>query len=252
MKFNICIAVPITTGDLTRNEKVMRKILDENPEFIELRFDYIEDVQQITPSFAKNLLELIGSQTQTIFTFRDFSEGGQIELEERERLKIIKLLIDAHPQYYDIEMNSNRETLRSVINMAKEKDVGLIYSFHDFEKTPSYDEGVKLIEKFKENLVNTYMVDFLSIKETIFKVIYTAEAIEDNLVPLKICNILFEKDKIERVISFCMGELGIISRILCLKAGSFFTYASFEERTAPGQINIRNMREFLQIISNSY
>ena len=154
MKFNICVAVPITSGDLERNELIMQKVIDENPEFVELRFDYIEDIRQITPLFVKNLLELIGSQTQTIFTFRDFSEGGQIELGNIERLKIIKLLIEAHPQYYDIEMNSDRETLRSVINMARENDVRLIYSFHDFEKTPPYDEGVKLIEKFKRFLVS--------------------------------------------------------------------------------------------------
>ena len=252
MKFNICVAVPITSGDLERNELIMHEVLDENPEFVELRFDYIEDIRQITPLFVKNLLELIGSQTQTIFTFRDFSEGGQIELGNVERLKIIKLLIEAHPQFYDIEMNNDRETLRSVIKLARENDVKLIYSFHDFEKTPSYDEGVRCIEKFKDELVNNYMVDFLSIKNIIFKIIFTAQTFEDNLVPLKICNILSEKDKIKNVISFCMGELGIFSRVVCLKAGSFLTYASLEEKTAPGQINIRNMREFLQLLSDNY
>jgi len=252
MKFNICVAIPITTGDLEINKSVMKKVLDENPEFIELRFDYIEDIQQITPTLLKNLLDLINSQTQAIFTFRDFAEGGQIELGNSERLKVIKLLIEAHPQYYDIEMNSERETLRSVIDLARENNVKLIYSFHDFEKTPNYAEGVKLIEKLKEDLVNNYAVDFISIKETVFKIIFTAQAFEDNLVPLKICNILIEKHKIENVISFCMGELGIFSRIMCLKAGSFLTYASLEGKTAPGQINIRKMREFLQIISNNY
>ncbi len=40
-----------------------------------------------------------------------------------------------------------------------------------------------------------------------------------------------------------MGELGIFSRIMCTLAGSFLTYASFEEKTAPGQLNIKKMRE---------
>ncbi len=252
MKFNICVAAPITSGGLEQNEEVLKKILDENPEFVELRFDYIEDIQLITPTFVKNLLDLIGSQVQTIFTFREFSEGGQIELGKSERLKIIQLLIEAHPQYYDIEMKNDRETLQTVINLARENDVKLLYSFHDFEKTPLYEEGVKIIEKFKEELVNNYAVDFISIKKIIFKLIFTAQRFEDNLIPMKICRYLLEKNKYKNVISFCMGELGIFSRIVCVKAGSFLTYASLEERTAPGQINIKNMREFLQILSDNY
>jgi len=203
MKFNICVAVPITSGDLERNEEVLKNVLDENPEFVELRFDYIEDIQQITPIFVKSLLDLIESQTKAIFTFRDFSEGGQIELAISERLKIIQ-------------------------------------------------EGVKIIEKFKEELVNNYAVDFISIKKIIFKLIFTAQRFEDNIIPMKICKDLLEKNKDKNVISFCMGELGIFSRIMCVIAGSFLTYASLEERTAPGQINIRKMSEILQTVSNNY
>jgi 3-dehydroquinate dehydratase type I len=69
---------------------------------------------------------------------------------------------------------------------------------------------------------------------------------------MKICRDLLEKNKYKNVISFCMGELGIFSRIMCVIAGSFLTYASLEERTAPGQINIKNMRDFLQILSDNY
>ena len=48
-----------------------------------------------------------------------------------------------------------------------------------------------------------------------------------------------------------MGELGIFSRIVCPLAGSFLTYASFEEKTAPGQLNIKKMREIYNLIMNN-
>ncbi|GIT29757.1 MAG: hypothetical protein Ct9H300mP1_18030 [Planctomycetaceae bacterium] len=35
-------------------------------------------------------------------------------------------------------------------------------------------------------------------------------------------------------IGFCMGELGLASRLLCVKYGSPFTYATFFQRTNPG------------------
>ena len=38
--------------------------------------------------------------------------------------------------------------------------------------------------------------------------------------------------------------------IMCLLAGSFLTYASLEEKTAPGQININEMREIYHLFPN--
>ena len=45
------------------------------------------------------------------------------------------------------------------------------------------------------------------------------------------------------VISFCMGELGIISRILYKRFGSYLTFASLRtgKESAPGQINIHEL-----------
>ena len=45
-----------------------------------------------------------------------------------------------------------------------------------------------------------------------------------------------------------MGEIGILSRILCVKFGSLWTYASMEDKTAPGQIKIEKMREIHQLL----
>jgi len=252
MKYNICVAFPIKSGDLKEIDPIIKNIINENPEFIEFRFDYIEDLQKITPLFLKDLLNLIKSEIRSIFTFRDFSEGGQIDLIQSERLKIIKLLIEAQPHYIDIEMSTDKDTLKEIVKFASENNVKLIFSYHNFKKTPTFEEGLSVVKEFKDALLDYYIVDFMAIKNVIYKIIFTAQAFEDNLIPLKICNSLFEKDKIKSVISFCMGELGIFSRMMCVKAGSFLTYASLGERTAPGQINIRIMREFLQILFKNY
>src|SRR3954462_11560264 len=51
------------------------------------------------------------------------------------------------------------------------------------------------------------------------------------------------------MISVCMGEQGIISRVLGVRAGSVFTFgaASPGEETAPGQIAHRTLRETYRI-----
>ena len=48
-----------------------------------------------------------------------------------------------------------------------------------------------------------------------------------------------------------MGELGIFSRITCVKFGSLLTYGSLEDKTAPGQINIEKIREIHKLLFNN-
>ncbi len=45
-----------------------------------------------------------------------------------------------------------------------------------------------------------------------------------------------------------MQEPGIFSRVACVIAGAFFNYVSDEEKTAPGQISLEEMREFQNIL----
>ncbi|MFX1589330.1 MAG: type I 3-dehydroquinate dehydratase, partial [Promethearchaeota archaeon] len=79
------------------------------------------------------------------------------------------------------------------------------------------------------------------------KLIFTAQKFEDNLIPLKLCKELSHSN--QKIISFCMGSLGIFSRLMCVLTGSFLTYASLEEKTASGQLNIRKMREIFGILN---
>ena len=48
------------------------------------------------------------------------------------------------------------------------------------------------------------------------------------------------------MVGLCMGEQGIISRLLGVRAGSVFTFGSVTrgEETAPGQVAARELRTF--------
>lgn len=246
MKFNICVAVPIQSDDFKQNESIIKSILNENPDFIEFRFDYIENAQKITKEFGKKLLRLIQPHIPAIFTFRDYSEGGQIKIDDEFRLRILKALIEAQPEYLDIEMNSAKLILEESIFLAVQNNVNLIFSYHDFEKTPNYQEGFAIIDSFMNKLVSKLIVDSKIVRQSIYKAIFTAKQFEDNLISLDLCK-AFSKEG-HKIISFCMGDSGLLSRLMCVKVGSFLTYASFVDKTAPGQINIRKMRDFYEIL----
>ena len=243
--FNICIAIPVKKGDFKEFEVVLKQVLNLKPNLIEFRFDYIDEIAKISPDFLRNILNLTKPDVRSIFTFRDSSEGGQYEqfLPREEQTRVVNLLIEARPEYVDIEMKSDMDSLREIIKTASENDVRLIFSYHDFEKTPSFDETNGILERFKDKLLDNHLIDFISFKQVIFKLIFTAQKFEDNLVPMKLCENFTKREKDQGIISFCMGEVGIFSRVSCVKVGSFLTFASFEDVTAPGQIKIELMRE---------
>ena len=246
MKFNICVAIQIKSGELEQNQVLIQRALKENPEFIELRFDYIDDTQKLTGDFVDKLLKIIHPKARTIFTIRDSSEGGQLKLDKNERMEIIETLIKTQPDYMDIEINSDAPLLKQIVNLAMKYNVNLIFSSHDFEKTPTYEKAYEIIDSFINRLIHNLKLDSKTVDSSIYKLIFTAQNFEDNLIPLKLCKTFSQKNI--KIISFCMEEMGIFSRTSCINVGSFLTYASLEDKTAPGQINIKKMREIHELI----
>ncbi|MHA2429524.1 MAG: type I 3-dehydroquinate dehydratase [Promethearchaeota archaeon] len=246
MKYNICIPIPIKSNNLREIEVVIDRAIAFNPEFIEFRFDYIDNIENITQNFVEGIRNLIKNKNLVIFTLRHHSEGGNIKIDEGKRLKVLKILIEAHPDFLDIEMSSNIELLKNLINLSTINKVKLIFSYHNFEKTHEYQDANNIILKFKDKLTENRLNHFEILNKSIYKIIFTAQNFEDNLIPLILCKEYFNDGK--KIISFCMGELGILSRILSVKLGSFLTYAALEEPTAPGQIKIHTLQQMYKLL----
>ena len=246
MKYKICVAIPINTADLNINKQTIENSLDKCPDLIEFRFDYINEVKFITPPFLKELMNTIPPKIPKIFTFRRKQEGGQYKLSINERLEVLKLLIEVKPDYIDIEINSESKVLKNLIDLAYDNKVKLIFSYHDFEKSFTYEETVEILTKFNEKLEHEQHIDLNKIKESIFKLILTAQVFDDNVQVLNICKKLSQQEI--KFVCFAMSDLGVLSRILCVKFGSLWTYGSLEEKTAPGQIKIEKIREIHQLL----
>ena len=246
MKYKICVPIPVKSANISEIKPILDKTIKKAPNLIELRFDYINNVQNLTLDFIKELKNIINPNAPVIFTFRDSSEGGKIKINQKERFKILKMFIEAKPDYIDIEMNAEQNFLYEFINLATQNGVKIIFSYHNFEKTTILDEGIKLIQNFQNKLKKEFSLESKITGKSIYKVIFTAQTFEDNLTPLKLCK-YFSKNNRE-VISFCMGEIGIFSRITCVKFGSFMTYGSLDEKTAPGQIKIEKIREYYNLL----
>ncbi|MFO8020382.1 MAG: type I 3-dehydroquinate dehydratase [Promethearchaeia archaeon] len=240
----ICIAIPLFTSNREQIAPLIEEACNKEPDFLEIRFDYMDDISEI----SENFLQFLMSENQDIpyiFTFRHPSEGGQSEVSTKKQVEIVHTLINSKPQFIDIELNKEYKYLSELIAPAIDLGVNLIFSYHNFHKTPNLDELEKLIKQFEKKLITEIEQDYGNWKH-IYKVIPTAQRFTDNLISLELCKSLSQHGMM--VVSFCMGEKGIFSRVLSLKAGSFFTYASSGEKTAPGQVNIDVVRKILSLI----
>src|SRR5438045_4726848 len=78
------------------------------------------------------------------------------------------------------------------------------------------------------------------------KIVSATKALSDNV---KMMRLPEQRSDIISTVGVCLGERGIISRILNVRSGSTFTFASAEPgaETAPGQIAARVLRDVFRI-----
>jgi 3-dehydroquinate dehydratase-1 len=159
-------------------------------------------------------------------------EGGQWKGNEARRIEKLLQAVELGADMIDIELQTTN--LDKVIKAIKKRTRCLV-SLHDPEKTPSLEEMKKTIEKQ------------LKAGADICKLVTTAKEYGDNLKVLK----LMREFPGIKIVSFAMGPLGGISRVLCPLAGGDFTYASIGKgkESAPGQLTVQGLVEMYRTIA---
>ncbi len=77
----------------------------------------------------------------------------------------------------------------------------------------------------------------------VVKVVPFARSFEDNLKVLSL--IPYARERKQKIVAFCMGEKGKMSRIFAPLMGAAWTYASSarQKASAPGQLTARELKE---------
>jgi 3-dehydroquinate dehydratase type I len=154
---------------------------------------------------------------------------------DEERMKNLKTAIKAGAKYLDLEYESNENYRKELISFAHGNNCDVIISYHNYKFTPD-SEVLKIILK------NCF--DFGA---DIAKIVTTAITNIDNSKILSLYNYP------GRIIAFCMGNMGKITRIIAPFMGAEFTYAAMDEgeATAAGQIKYSDIRSIIQKIEKS-
>jgi len=221
MKYKTCVSIAEKTP---YKIKQTLKIALKKSDYAEIRFDFLK-IEQIPEA-----LEIIKKDLNKIVcTLRPNTEGGKFPGNEKERIAILKLIAEYNPFLLDVEFNTLKRN-SSLLRYLKSTKTKLLVSWHDFKKTPSSPELKK-----KMNQMNKFSSNV--------KIVSTAKSTDDSNRMLE----LYSKKGRISLISFAMGDLGRISRILCLYLGSPYTYVSLGKAVAPGQFSVDEVKKITNL-----
>lgn len=222
----VCVAIAASSP-----QEMMEKAsatARENP-FLEFRLDYLPKPEDGIPKIRKFLYEL--GEVTAIATCRRAPNGGKFKGSIRAELDILRKAIEAGCDLIDIEIETVEAMKPAELQRIRSLGAALIISYHDFKTTGNLDKVFERIEKFRPD----YM-----------KVVSTATCLADNV---KMMRFLERTSDRANMIGICMGEQGLISRVLGVRAGSVFTFASASpgEETGPGQLAARALHEIYRV-----
>ena len=221
----VCLALSgDTVEDMLGTAESMAR---ENP-LLEFRLDYLKQPLAALPKLHR-FLETHQYVT-AIGTCRRIDNGGKFKGSLASQLDVLTKAHAAGCQIVDLEIQSALKSKPEAIARLRSR-AGLILSFHDFRATRNLDETLGKM---------------LKIPADFYKVVTTAATLSDNVAMMKF---LQKQSAKHALIGLCMGEQGIISRVLNVRAGSAFTFGavSADLKTAPGQVTTQDLRSIYRI-----
>lgn len=222
----VCVAVAGSTAAEMKERAVAAA--EENV-FLEFRLDYLAKPLDALAEFQKFLSEK--SYITAIATCRRVSTGGKFKGTIAAEIEVLERAAASGFLLIDLELQTAEAIKVAGVRKLRSRGAALIISHHDFHETRDLDKTYQRIRKFDPEFI---------------KVVSTARSLADNLEMIR----FLERTRDESsVVGIAMGEQGLISRVLGIRAGSVFTFAaaSAGEETGPGQIAARTLEETYRI-----
>jgi len=222
----ICVAV-IGSTPAEMIEKATA-VVKESP-FVEFRLDYLEKPLNALPKIKQFFAD--NTATTGIATCRRAANGGKFTGSLAAEMEILSKAAHSGFHLVDLELESAESLKKGELQKLRDTGVALIISHHDFSATKDLDKIYERIAPFQPDFV---------------KIVPTAKHLTDNVTLMRFIERMNEN---ANIVGICMGDAGIISRVLGLRAGSAFTFAAATqgEETGPGQIASRTLIETYRI-----
>lgn len=221
----VCVAV--TGSDGAEMVDKAEALVRDNT-FLEFRLDYLSRPGLALPRIKK--FTDYHPHVVSIATCRRTANGGKFRGSLASQLDLLAKAAAAGCQLVDLEFQSAQRSKPEQLQRLRTR-AALILSYHDFRATRKLEETL--------DKMGAFPADF-------YKIVSTATTLYDNVLMMKF---LEKRSDRHSLIGLCMGEQGIISRLLGVRAGSVFTFAAVtaDEKTAPGQVTAQELRSTYRI-----
>ena len=212
------ICVSIACGSHKRMITEHQSLADDGVRLVELRLDYLRK----PPELSRLLPD---RPTSVIATARRAQDGGKWRESEDKRLTVLRAAIASSVEFVDLEVDIANQVPR----FGKTKR---IISYHNLSTTP-------------DNLATLYN-EMVKCDPDIIKIAVMPRNIKDVFDVMHFTEKMNRQNPSTPMIGICMGEIGVVSRILAKKFGSPFTYATFSESRVimPGLLEYSKLRDF--------
>jgi 3-dehydroquinate dehydratase/shikimate dehydrogenase len=197
--------------------------------FLEFRLDYLEKPVAALPKLKQFLSE--NGVVTAIATCRREPNGGKFKGTIAAELDVLEKATASGFHLIDLELETTEAVKSAELEKLRSRGVALIISWHDFQTTKDLDGIFERIRPYEPEFI---------------KIVCTARSLADNVVMMQF---LKRSGDMANMIGLCMGDQGIVSRVLAIRAGSVFTFAAAThgEETAPGQIDARTLTDLYRI-----
>ena len=223
------ICVPIVENTRTEILKMAKEIVNSLADMVEWRADWYESVFDLEKvvEVAAELREILGD-LPLLFTFRTKAEGGEKEIEPAQyRELLLAIAATSDVDMIDVEAFFDDDIAQLICDL-HEKDVVVVGSNHDFEKTTSREEISADILKMA--VMPQQQSDVATLMDT------TKEMVSEYAQ--------------HPVVTMSMSDMGIVSRLEGQLFGSAVTFGALTKTSAPGQINVEKLKKGLEKVNN--
>ena len=231
----LCVPIFVKTPEQARRDALVA--VERGADMIELRLDSLGEILQEPPeqwktdTLVNGLVSLIdGLAVPTVVTCRPASEGGLSNADDETRLTLLAAVAHDVTGYVDLEWATLNRAGGWPLGFLKltgnrPEPTRVILSSHDFDSRPSH-------------LFNLF-ADMSESRADVVKLAWRARSVRDNVEAFELL-----RDAAKPTIALCMGEEGLVSRILAKKFNAFLSFASLSDTlgTADGQIPVDVMK----------
>ena len=192
-------------------------------DYIEFRIDALLDHEELLQERLSNCSRPI------LITVRDPAEGGVDGL-DCDRRNTLMLAYLEHASVIDIEIR-NLNALQSVVQAARNRQVDILASYHDFDGTPPSGQLHEASQLGRELGADALKFALTTKDSADLHTLLSLQETESQHGPITVMG---------------MGPIGMSSRVVAAQAGALLTYTYLKEANAPGQWSTTSMHRLFQ------